>query len=65
MHDYRFKQMEFTLPEEYLEEPELHRQRKIHDSLILHGSRADLGLLPEGHGEGSARLPGLEFDAAR
>ena len=34
MHDYRFKQMEFTLPEEYLEEEELHRQRKIHDSLI-------------------------------
>ncbi len=37
MHDYRFKQMEFTLPEEYLEEPELHRQRKIHDSLISMG----------------------------
>ncbi len=37
MHDYRFKQMEFTLPEEYLEEPELHRQRKIHDSLITMG----------------------------
>ncbi|MEM7351365.1 MAG: universal stress protein [Acidobacteriota bacterium] len=37
MHDYRFKQMEFTLPEEYLEENELHRQRKIHDSLITMG----------------------------
>ena len=37
MHDYRFKQMEFTLPEEYLEEAELHRQRKIHDSLITMG----------------------------
>ncbi len=37
MHDYRFKQMEFTLPEEYLEEPELHRQRGIHDSLISMG----------------------------
>ncbi len=37
MHDYRFKQMEFTLPEEYLEEPELHRQRKIHDDLISMG----------------------------
>ncbi len=37
MHDYRFKQMEFTLPEEYLEEPELHRQRKIHDNLISMG----------------------------
>ena len=37
MHDYRFKQMEFTLPEEYLEENELERQRKIHDSLITMG----------------------------
>jgi nucleotide-binding universal stress UspA family protein len=37
MHDYRFKQMEFTLPEEYLEETELERQRKIHDSLITMG----------------------------
>jgi nucleotide-binding universal stress UspA family protein len=37
MHDYRFKQMEYTLPEEYLVEQELHRQRKIHDSLITMG----------------------------
>ena len=37
MHDYRFKQMEYTLPEEYLEENELNRQRKIHDSLITMG----------------------------
>ncbi len=37
MHDYRFKQMEFSLPEEYLEENELERQRKIHDSLITMG----------------------------
>lgn len=37
MHDYRFKQMEFTLPEEYLVESELARQRKIHDSLITMG----------------------------
>lgn len=37
MHDYRFKQMEFTLPEEYLQENELERQRKIHDSLITMG----------------------------
>src|SRR5512134_1138072 len=37
MHDYRFKQMEFTLPEEYLDEQELERQRKIHDSLITMG----------------------------
>ncbi len=37
MHDIRFKQMEFTLPEEYQEEKELLRQRKIHDSLITMG----------------------------
>lgn len=37
MHDYRFKQMEYTLPEEYLQERELERQRKIHDSLITMG----------------------------
>jgi len=37
MHDYRFKQMEFTLPDEYLQEAELERQRKIHDSLITMG----------------------------
>ncbi len=27
MHDYRFKQMEYSLPEEYLEEKELERKR--------------------------------------
>jgi nucleotide-binding universal stress UspA family protein len=37
MHDYRFKQMEYTLPDEYLDETELDRQRKIHDSLITMG----------------------------
>jgi nucleotide-binding universal stress UspA family protein len=37
MHDYRFRQMEYTLPDEYLEETELDRQRKIHDSLITTG----------------------------
>jgi nucleotide-binding universal stress UspA family protein len=37
MHDYRFKQMEYTLPEEYQDENELARQRKIHDSLITMG----------------------------
>src|SRR5262247_114935 len=37
MHDYRFKQMEYTLPDEYLDETELERQRKIHDSLIAMG----------------------------
>jgi nucleotide-binding universal stress UspA family protein len=37
MHDYRFKQMEYTLPEEYQDETELLRQRRIHDSLITTG----------------------------
>ncbi len=39
LHDYRFKQMEYTLPEEYQDEVELDRQRKIHDSLISNGLR--------------------------
>src|SRR5438046_8409181 len=37
VHDYRFKQMEYTLPEEYKDENELERQRKINDSLIAMG----------------------------
>jgi len=37
MHDYRFKQMEFTLPEEYLSETEMEKQRGIHDTLITMG----------------------------
>jgi len=37
LHDYRFKQMEYTLPDEYKDETELERQRRIHDSLIAMG----------------------------
>jgi nucleotide-binding universal stress UspA family protein len=37
LHDVRFKQMEFTLPDEYKEEQELEKQRRIHDSLITRG----------------------------
>ncbi len=37
LHDVRFKQMEFTLPDEYKEEKELEKQRKIHDALIARG----------------------------
>jgi len=37
MHDYRFKQMEFTLPDEYLIEDQMEKQRKIHDTLITMG----------------------------
>ena len=51
MHDYRFKQMEYTLPEEYLDETELERQRKIHDSLITMG----LKLISESYLDGMAR----------
>ncbi len=37
LHDYRFKQMEYTLPGKYREEAELERQRQTHDSLIALG----------------------------
>lgn len=37
MHDYRFKQMEFTLPDEYLVEDEMEKQRRVHDTLITMG----------------------------
>ena len=37
MHDIRFKQMEFTLPEEYQVEEEMEKQRNIHDTLITMG----------------------------
>ncbi|MDQ6747946.1 MAG: universal stress protein, partial [Candidatus Dormibacteraeota bacterium] len=61
MHDVRFKQMEYTLPEEYQDEQELERQRKIHDSLITRGlqliSDSYLDVLKE-----SAGAAGLEVD---
>ncbi|MFN7951186.1 MAG: universal stress protein [bacterium] len=61
MHDYRFKQMEFTLPEEYLEENELMRQRKIHDSLITMGLKliSDSYLAPMAE---TCATAGLEFE---
>ncbi|MBI2171184.1 MAG: universal stress protein [Chloroflexi bacterium] len=37
MHERRFRQLEATLPEDYLEDNELERQRTIHDSLISLG----------------------------
>jgi nucleotide-binding universal stress UspA family protein len=52
LHDYRFKQMEYTLPEEYLDEVELERQRKIHDSLITMG----LKLISDSYLDGMSRL---------
>ena len=39
LHDSRFKQMEYTLPEQYRQEAELERQREVHDSLIRMGLR--------------------------
>ena len=59
MHDYRFRQMEYTLPEEYLDEVELERQRKIHDSLITMGLKliSDSYLQPMAKRCGEAGLP--------
>ena len=39
LHDMRFRQLESTLPEEYRQEAELERQRRIHESLIAMGLR--------------------------
>jgi nucleotide-binding universal stress UspA family protein/rubrerythrin len=61
LHDYRFRQMEYTLPEEYLDEVELERQRKIHDSLITLG----LKLISDSYLDGMSRLcgeSGLSFE---
>jgi len=61
LHDYRFRQMEYTLPEEYLDEVELERQRKIHDSLITMGLR----LISDSYLDGMSRLckdAALEFE---
>src|ERR687891_834927 len=62
LHDYRFKQMEYTLPEEYKDETELERQRKIHDSLIAMG----LQLISESYLDvmkAKSEAAGLAFDA--
>ncbi|MBI4012289.1 MAG: universal stress protein [Candidatus Rokubacteria bacterium] len=59
LHDYRFKQMEYTLPDEYRDETELERQRKIHDSLIAMGLQliSDSYLDVMGRKAEEARLP--------
>jgi len=62
LHDYRFRQMEYTLPEEYIDEVELERQRKIHDSLITMG----LKLISDSYLDGMSRLcgeSGLTFES--
>jgi len=61
LHDYRFRQMEYTLPEEYIDEVELERQRKIHDSLITMG----LKLISDSYLDGMSKqcvASGLEFE---
>ena len=61
LHDYRFRQMEYTLPEEYIDEVELERQRKIHDSLITMG----LKLISDSYLDRMSRLcreSSLEFE---
>ena len=61
LHDYRFRQMEYTLPEEYIDEVELERQRKIHDSLITMG----LKLISDSYLDGMSKQckeAGLEFE---
>jgi nucleotide-binding universal stress UspA family protein len=61
LHDYRFRQMEYTLPEEYIDEVELERQRKIHDSLITMG----LKLISDSYLDGMSKLcgdSGLTFE---
>ncbi len=63
MHEYRFKQMEYSLPERYLqEEEELEHQRRIHDSMI----RMGLKLISESYAEPMRKrceAEGLEFEA--
>src|ERR1043165_3673019 len=61
LHDYRFRQMEYTLPEEYIDEVELDRQRKIHDSLITMG----LKLISDSYLDGMSRMcgeSGIDFE---
>jgi nucleotide-binding universal stress UspA family protein len=61
LHDYRFRQMEYTLPEEYIDEVELERQRKIHDSLITMG----LKLISDSYLDGMAKqckASNIEFE---
>jgi nucleotide-binding universal stress UspA family protein len=53
--------MEYTLPEEYIDEVELERQRKIHDSLITMG----LKLISDSYLDGMSRVcgeSGLAFE---
>lgn len=62
MHEYRFKQMEYSLPAKYLEEQELERQRHLHDSIITMG----LKLISESYAQGMKKRceeEGLDFES--
>jgi len=37
IHDHRFRQMEAGLPEQFIEDAEIERQRQVHDTLITRG----------------------------
>lgn len=66
LHDVRFKQMEFTLPDEYKDETELEKQRRIHDSLIARGltliSDSYLGVWQKRALEDGVEFEGKRFD---
>jgi nucleotide-binding universal stress UspA family protein len=60
LHDMRFRQMEGGLPEPFREEPELERQREVHDDLITRG----LSIITDSYldqAESQCRSHGLEF----
>jgi nucleotide-binding universal stress UspA family protein len=61
LHDVRFKQMEFTLPDEYKEDTELEKQRRIYDTLITRGLQliSDSYLVPMAR---MAEGAGVEFE---
>ena len=64
LHDVRFKQMEFTLPEEYKEDTELEKQRRIHDALIARGLELISDCYLDVMGDLS-KEKGLEFEGKR
>ena len=60
LHDRRFRQMEGGLPEQFRDEPELERQRDVHDDLITRG----LSIIAESyldHADGICQTAGLTF----
>jgi nucleotide-binding universal stress UspA family protein len=64
LHDVRFKQMEFTLPDEYKEDTELEKQRRIHDALIARGLELISDCYLDVMGERAKEI-GLSFEGKR